>query len=169
MNDEKLNKLNTKQLRQHCQSNKIKGYSGLPKKELINLILGKPVNIKKHFDIVIDDLIHSKLEEKKLAELRYICKHFGIKTYKKKKPEMIDAIVINKNNPQIKKNNKTKKNKSKYSFENINLKVQKIIPKLYKLDENDWIQKYQKITLEIKEDDVSSDSFYENWPKHFKS
>ena len=85
-----------KQLKLYCKEHQIAGYSGLCKKDIINIILNKPIPIKKEYELQQDDLVsEEKLQTKKVDELRFICRQMGLTIYKKTKSIMIHQILHN--------------------------------------------------------------------------
>ena len=67
MNTKELKQMNVKELKQHCKTMGIGGYSGLRKKEIIELIQNKN-NISTPFS-------KSTLQIKKIAQLKTLCEN----------------------------------------------------------------------------------------------
>ena len=77
-------------LKKHCKEHHIRGYSGLRKAEIIQLIQGAfNKTWKIDTNILLDE---SKLRRKKIDELRYIAKHLGIDATGSKN-DLIHSII----------------------------------------------------------------------------
>ena len=144
-----MQKMTIKQLKTYCKDHHIVGYSGLCKNDIINIILNKPIPIKKEYALITEDLrCMDRLQSKKVDELRYICRQIGISIYKKTKSTMI-AQILQKSNEM---------NKNPIYSNGIMPKI--IRGQLYGLDSDDESQETQDITS------ISSVSsiMEEEWP-----
>lgn len=159
---ESLQKMNTKKLKEYCRENKIKGYSGLQKKHIIDLILGKYTPMQLQYVINESELdLIEILQTKKLAELKYICKTFGINVYKKTKPNIIQCILSRNNNNNTQQNIKQQQQQQ---IKKINNSKNMIInAKLYDLDDDDIVIHNN----DIIEEDVNFCKFDKLWMETF--
>ena len=91
---QKLSQMNTKELKEYCRLNKIRGYSGLQKHQIQDLILGKFVQATKTYkydETELDSLV--QLQKKKLPELKFISKKLHLNVHKHTKIKIIQAIL----------------------------------------------------------------------------
>lgn len=176
----KLLKWNTNALRLYCQQKGIRGYSGLPKVQLVNLIIGEPVIIKTDYEIDLENLNKQTPEQLmtlKLGHLKCYCKYFKISTYNKTKKAMVKCILEksknlkNQTNISIKTSKiieKKSKNSNKKNKQQKQL-LSPIVAKIYPIEPNDDYELYLQIKERNKNknkidiDECSVQSFDDDW------
>ena len=181
-----FNKMTIKELKHYCRQNSISNYSNKSKLKIIELILSNKThkssitntsnnlinNQSLMANLVSNDMLLSKLNEKKIQELRHICKTLGINIYNKKtKQKIIESILatndaevadfiqnINDYNQKVRNNSNNNNNNNNNNNHNTDKNVNNASnTSSNNINDNNTIEMTTKLTVEPKFYPIDSD------------